>query len=161
MTIAKPETQYSQTEYYPKRNWRHWLAAVLILVCIPVNFLISSINPMQAELEECNLQRELRQIPNSGAPATSLDDFYRCTKAGSKASTYFFLTSLMILFNVSGIDGVITMKRRGAVAYTAGLIYVTAVSFILGAGIPLAFLTLNLPIVAFLWLMWKKKYLTA
>jgi predicted membrane channel-forming protein YqfA (hemolysin III family) len=153
----KPETY----EYYQKRNWRHWVAAALILVCIPVNFLISSINPMQNELEDCNLQRELRQIRNSGAAETSLDDFFRCTKAGARASTYFFLTSLMILFNVSAMDGVIAMKRRGMIAFAAGLVYVTAVSFIMGAGVPLAFLSLNLPIVVFLWLMWRKKYLTA
>lgn len=147
-------------EYAKKRRWTHWLAAFLILICMPMNFLISSINPMQNELEECNVQRELRQIPNSGAAPTSLEDFYRCTAAGSKASTYFFLTSIMILFNVTALDGTINMKRRGTIAYSAGLIYVTIISLVMGAGIPLAFITLNLPVVVLLWWMWLRNDMT-
>lgn len=157
MAAAGINKKPAHYEYQKRRNWLHWLCAALILVCIPVNFMISTINPMQRELEECNVQRELRQIPNSGAAATSLEDFYRCTKAGSRASTYFFLTSIMILFNITALDGAINMKRRATIAYTAGLIYVVVVSLIMGAGIPVAFMTLNLPIVALLWLMWKRK----
>ena len=123
---------------------------------MPVNFLVSSINPMQQDLEECNLQRELRHIPGSGAPETSLQDFYRCVKAGSVASSYFFLTSLMVLFSATALDGVMAMKRRGTIAYTVGLGYLVLVSLILGGGIPVAFISLNLPIVALLWFMWRR-----
>jgi predicted membrane channel-forming protein YqfA (hemolysin III family) len=159
MSITNENNKPVPYEYIKKRKWIHWLAAFLILVCIPVNFITSSVNPMQAALEECNRQRELRHIPNSGAAETSMDDFFRCTKAGGGASTYFFLTSLMILFSISAIDGVLVMKRRGTIALTAGLVYVILVSLILGGGIPLAFITLNLPIVLLLWWMWRRNYL--
>ncbi|MBA4376055.1 MAG: hypothetical protein C0401_07785 [Anaerolinea sp.] len=106
------------------------------------------------------MQREAQQIPGSGAAETSLEDLYRCPETGSKSFSCFFFTSMMILFNMSGLGCVLTIIRCSMIAYKTGLVFVAAVSLINGKGIPLTFQTLNLPIVALLWLLSKRKDLT-
>lgn len=146
--------------YHKKKSWLFWVVFALILIAIPVNFITSSINPMQVELEECNQRWSPTGETQSTLPAYSLEEFNRCADAGSKASTYFFLTSLMILFNATALEGLIAMKKRAAIAYAAGLVYVTAVSLILSGKLPFAFIILNLPIVLLLFWLMQKKQLT-
>lgn len=145
-------------QYRRKKSWLFWVVFALILICIPVNFMTSSINPMQVELEECNTRMEMRQTPGNTLPAYSIEEFNRCADAGGKASTYFFLASLMILFNATALEGLVAMKKRAAIAYAAGLVYVTTVSLVMSGKFPEAFILLNLPIVLLLfWLVQKKQ----
>lgn len=148
-----------QETYYQKRHWLIWVIFALILIAVPINFISSSINPMQKDLEQCNLNMELRQIPGNDLPPYSIDEFNRCADAGSKASTYFFLTSLMILFNFTALEGLMAMRKRAAYAYTLGLLYVVVISLVMSGQFPAAFISLNLPIVLLLWIMVYKKRL--
>ncbi len=155
------DQKYSTSDrelYHHKKSWLVWVVFALILIAVPVNFIISSINPMQVELEECNLRMVLRQTPENNLPAYSMEEFNICADAGSKASTYFFLTSLMILFNFTALEGLFELKKRAAIAYLAGLLYVVIISLIMSGRFPTAFISLNVPIVLLLfWLVYKKE----
>ncbi|HBF41255.1 MAG TPA: hypothetical protein DDW19_05650 [Anaerolineaceae bacterium] len=142
-----------------RRSWLVWVVFVLILVAVPLNFVISSINPMQRELEQCNLNYDLRKTPGSDAPELTMKEFNRCLDMGSSASTYFFLTSLNILFSASALEGLMAGKVRALVASSIGLGYVILVSLIMGGGFPLAFFSVNAPIVALIFWLWKRKEL--
>jgi len=130
-----------------------------MIAAIALNFLVATINPMQRELEQCNLDMELRQVPGNTVPEYSMAEFNRCANAGASASTYFFLTSLMLLFNFAAIDGLLAGRQRALVAYGIGAAFVVGVSLIMGAGIPLAFLTVNVPILLLLYFLLRRKEL--
>ncbi len=148
-------------EYWAKKrkSWLVWLVLVLMLAAVPLNFLISSINPMQRDLEQCNLNADLRNVPGSNVPALTMEEFNRCLDAGSAASTYFFLTSLMILFSATSLEGLVAGKVRALISYSVGLVYLVLISLIMGGGFPVAFFTVNVPIAGLLFWLWKRKEL--
>lgn len=148
-------------EYWARKpkSWLVWVTLVLMLAAVPLNFLISSINPMQRDLEQCNLNYDLRKTPGNTAPELTKAEFNRCLDAGSSASTYFFLTSLMILFSATALEGLVAGHERALIAYSVGLAYLILISLIMGGGFPLAFFTVNFPITALLFWLWKRKEL--
>lgn len=145
--------------YRKRRSWLLWMTFILMIAATALNFMVATINPMQRALEQCNLNYELRQMPGNNLPEYSMDEFNRCADAGASASTYFFLTALMMLFNFAALDGLMAGRLRALIAYAIGVAWVLGVSLVMGAGIPLAFLTVNIPILALLYLLFRRKEL--
>ena len=160
MSTATPPVPVQDFTFRKRRSWMLWLTFALMIAAVALNFLVATINPMQRDLEQCNLNYELRRTPGNTLPEYSLDEFNRCADAGARASTYFFLTSLMILFNFAAIDGLMAGKVRALIAYGIGAAFVTAVSLIMGGGIPVAFLTVNIPVLLLLYLLVRRRELT-